>query len=137
MMYTIFMEAGKSWCVIYYEGRKGCSEVYDFIDDRKDREKAKIIALLDVLEEQGPQLPRPYADILEDGIHELRVKLSGNQVRILYFFCFREFIILTNVLIKTTDRVPPSEINKAKKLRTDFLQRYNEETLRRIKNENT
>jgi hypothetical protein len=131
------MEAGKSWHVIYYEDRNGYSEVYEFIEDRKDRERAKIVALLDVLEEKGPQLPRPYADILEEGIHELRVKLSGNQVRILYFFCFREFIILTNVLIKTTDRVPPSEINKAKKFRIDFLQRHNEESLRRIKNENT
>jgi hypothetical protein len=113
MMYIIYMGAGKSWHVIYYEDCYGCSEVYEFIENRKDREKAKILALLGILEKQGPQLPRPYADILEEGIHELRVKLSGNQVRILYFFCFREFIVMTNVLVKTTDRVPPQEIKKA------------------------
>ena len=74
-----------------------------------------------VLEEQGAQLPRPYADILSDGIHELRVKLSGDQVRILYFFCYQEYIVLTNWFTKNTDKIPIREIEKAKKIRNDFL----------------
>jgi len=81
---------------------------------------------------RGPNLPRPYADLLKDGIHELRVKLSGNQVRISYFFCWRDFIVLTNVLMKTTDKVPESEINNAKKCRDDFLKRIDEEMLREL-----
>jgi hypothetical protein len=125
------------WQVVYCEDFKGCSEVFDFIEERKDREKAKILALVAVLEEQGPQLPRPYADLLVDGIHELRIKLSGNQVRVLYFFCFREFIILTNVFVKTSDKVPLKEINKAKLLRADFFRRFNEQSLRRTIHENT
>jgi len=125
------------WHVIYYEDFKGCSEVFDFVEKGRDREKAKILALLAVLEEQGPQLPRPYADFLVDGIHELRIKLSGNQVRILYFFCYRDFIILTNIFVKTSDKVPVKEINKAKLLRADFLRRFNEQSLRRTTNENT
>jgi hypothetical protein len=39
----------------------------------------------------GPTLPRPYADLLKDGIHELRIRLSGDHIRMLYFFCFRKF----------------------------------------------
>lgn len=69
--------------------------------------------------------------------HELRIKLSGNQVRILYFFCYRDFIILTNVFVKTSEKVPVKEINKAKLLRADFLRRFNEQSLRRTTNENT
>ena len=49
-------------------------------------------------------------DLLQDGIHELRIKLSGVQVRILYFFCYKDIIILTNIFDKHTDRVPKSEI---------------------------
>lgn len=51
---------------------------------------------ISILEENGPILPRPYADLLRNEIHELRVKLSGSQVRILYFFCFEDFIVLTH-----------------------------------------
>lgn len=125
------------WQVIYYEDINQVSEVYNFVGNRNEGEKAKILALLTVLEEQSPQLPRPYADLLGDGIHELRIKLSGNQARILYFFCFREFIVLTNVFIKHTDKVPVKEIKKAQKLRADFLHRYTEQSLRRMIHENT
>ncbi len=82
------------------------------------------------METQGPNLPRPYADLLEDGIHELRLKLSGDQVRILYFFCFRDFIVLTHGFVKRTRRVPQSEIDLARKYRTDFLSRYDEQRLK-------
>jgi hypothetical protein len=125
------------WNVLYYETKSGQSEVFEFINKRKDTEKAKILAFLAVLEERGPQLPRPYADILEDGIHELRIRLRGDQIRVLYFFCYRNFIVLTNFFAKNTPRVPVSEIEKAKKCRMDFFQRYNENSLRRITNENT
>ena len=138
MMYNkVIMNSQRKWRVMYFEDTRGYSQVFEFIENRKVREKAKVLAWLEQLEQQGPNLPRPYADLLEEGIHELRVKLSGNQVRILYFFCFRDFIILTNVLIKTTDKVPRNEIQTAKKCRTDFLTRYNEQNIRRIANENS
>jgi hypothetical protein len=138
MMYTTsIMNLPRTWHVMYFENSDGYSQVLEFMENRKVREKAKVLAWLDQLEKQGPNLPRPYADLLEDGIHELRVKLSGDQVRILYFFCFRDFIILTNGFIKTSNTVPKNEIQTAKKNRTDFLSRYNEAHLRRIAHENS
>jgi phage-related protein len=138
VMYIIVtMSSPRKWRVLYFEDSQGYSQVFEYIEKREKREKAKILAWLEQLEQQGPNLPRPYADLLEDGIHELRVKLSGNQVRVLYFFCFRDFIILTNVFIKTTDKVPKNEIYLAKKCRAVFLAGNNEQTLRRITNENS
>ena len=64
-------------------------------------------------------MPRPYADILEEGIHELRIKLTGTQTRILYFFCYQNIIVLTNVFEKHTDKVPKAEIKLAKESRVD------------------
>jgi phage-related protein len=69
---------------------------------------------------------------LEDGIHELRIKLTGDQVRILYFFCYRDIIILTNSFEKHTDKVPKSEIKLAKINREDFLSRYTEHEIRSL-----
>jgi len=121
------------WKVLYYsENEKEASEIELFIESKDERNQAKILAWLEKLEELGPNLPRPYADILTDGIHELRIKLSGNQIRILYFFCFKNFIILTNQFVKNTDKVPKNEINKAKKRRDDFLKSYNEKDLKRL-----
>ena len=120
------------WHVLYYESASGISPVQEFIDTRKDRDQAKIFSWLNVLEEQGPNLPRPYADLLIDGIHELRIKLRGDQVRVLYYFCYKEFIILSHAFIKNTNVVPKSEIKMAQKYRDDFLARFDEKKIREV-----
>jgi phage-related protein len=115
------------WSVYYYDRADGISPVKGYIDALPLRERVKMLAFIGLLETNGPNLPRPYADLLKDGIHELRIKLSGTQTRILYFFCYQNIIVLTNVFEKYSDTVPESEITLAKTYRADFLVRYPEE----------
>jgi len=118
------------WQLLYYVKQDGTKPVEEYIRELSINERAKTLAFVDLLKEKGPNLHRPYADLLEDGIHELRVKLTGEQVRILYFFCYKDIIILTNAFEKHTDKVPKSEIKTAKKNRDDFLVRYTELEIR-------
>ncbi|MCL2154949.1 MAG: type II toxin-antitoxin system RelE/ParE family toxin [Leptospirales bacterium] len=120
----------KKWRVFYYSDKDGIMPVKNYIDNLSLRERAKTMAFIGLLEERGPNLPRPYADILYDGIHELRIKLTGTQVRILYFFCYQNIIVLTNVFNKYSDKVDNSEIKLAKKSRIDFLKRFTEKDIR-------
>ena len=117
------------WQVLYYETPEGKCPVREFIDSRKGRGQAKIFALISALQDRGPTLPRLYADLLEDGIHELRIRLSGDQFRVLYFFCFRRFIVLTHTFTKVSAKVPRAEIQKARKYRSDCLSRFKESDL--------
>jgi phage-related protein len=125
------------WKVIYYENEENFSEVFDFVEKLNNKNQAKVLSWLSILEEKGPLLPRPYADLLKDGIHELRVKLSGDQIRILYFFCFEDFIILTNVFTKKTQKVPEKQIKIAKQYRDNFMKKYTQTKLMEEYNENT
>ena len=118
------------WQLLYYVKQDGTKPVEEYIRKLPINERAKILAFIDHLRERGPDLNRPYADLLEDGIHELRIKLTGEQVRILYFFCYKDLIILTNVFVKHSDKVPKSEIKTAKNNRDDFLGRYTEREIR-------
>jgi phage-related protein len=118
------------WSIFYYETADEITPVKDYIDCLPIRERVKTLAFIGLLETRGPNLPRPYADLLEDGIHELRIKLKGTQVRILYFFCYRNIVVLTNVFEKHTDVVPESEITLAKSYRADFLTRYSEKDIK-------
>jgi phage-related protein len=112
------------WQAYYYTAIDGTREMAHFLDGLPANHRQKVLAWITLLEEEGPTLPRPYADLLEDGIHELRIKLSGDQVRILYFFVFQKCIILTHSFIKRASSVPKSEIVKAKKCRDDFIRRF-------------
>jgi phage-related protein len=122
-----------NWLVYYYSKTDDTSPVKDFIDSLPVKERAKTLAFIGLLETRGPNLPRPYADLLKDGIHELRIKLTGTQTRVLYFFCYQNIIVLTNVFDKHTNIVPESEIILAKTYRADFLSRYSEEDMKREK----
>jgi phage-related protein len=118
------------WKVNYYSNKDGFIPVKKYIDKLSVKERAKTLAFIGLLEEKGPNLPRPYSDLLEDGIHELRIKLTGKQVRVLYFFCYQNIIVLTNVFEKHSDKVPKEQIKLAKKSREDFLSRFSETDLR-------
>jgi phage-related protein len=120
----------KNWQVHYYSKKDGSMPVKEYIDNLPLRERAKVMAFVKLLEARGSYLPRPYADLLDDGIHELRIKVTGTQTRILYFFCYQEIIVLTNVFEKHEKRVPIEEIELAKESRKDFLARFSENDIR-------
>ena len=60
----------------------------------------------------GYELRRPDADLLRDGIYELRIRDGSVNYRLLYFFHGRDATILAHALTKE-DRVPPADIERA------------------------
>jgi phage-related protein len=120
----------KGWQILYYSRKNGSMPVKEYIDNLSLRERAKVMAFIGLLEVRGPDLPRPYADLLDEGIHELRIKLTGTRTRILYFFCYEDIIVLTNVFDKHSDKVPYAKIKLAKESRMDFLSRFTANDIR-------
>ena len=111
----------KEWKVILYEDANGCP-INDFLYSLPKDEKEKIINAIEYLKEVGIGLRRPQGDYLRDGIYELRVALSGDKTRTLYFFCYETNIVLTHTFIKQTKKVPDKEIERAIKYREKYLQ---------------
>lgn len=87
--------------------------------------RAKLLGIIDVLEEKGPLLREPYSKSLGDGIFEIRGQLGSDISRVLFFFYYNKRIILTNGFIKKTQKTPKMEIELAKKYRKDFWEREN------------
>ncbi len=114
---------GGRWIVLFCDAHAKHCPVSEFIKECRVAHQIKLFHILALLEQMGPALPRPYADTLRDGVHELRVKLSGEQVRMLYFFCYERFIVFYAVLRKHTDRVPARHIEATRQYRDDFLRR--------------
>lgn len=122
----------KPWHILFCDEVEKVCPVTRFIDRCPPRHQVKILRFLSLLEQMGPTLPRPYADILYDGIHELRIKLSGEQVRLLYFFCFQKFIVLYYAFVKTSSRVPDQFVKKVILYRDTLLERTAPEQLEAI-----
>jgi hypothetical protein len=88
------------------------------------------MAFIGLLEDRGPDLPRTYGALLAEGIHELRIKLTGMQTRILYFFCYQRNIVLTNVFEKHSDQSAGSLHENGKRKPGRFLSRFTENDIR-------
>ncbi len=119
----------KKWQILFCDEIERSCPVTHFINQCQPKHQVKVLRLLSLLEEQGPVLPRPYADILHDGIHELRFNLAQDKVRVLYFFCYQKFIVLYYVFLKNTQKVPEKFISKVIDYRDSFLDRTSEQTL--------
>jgi hypothetical protein len=76
------------------------SQAQSFIDGLDDDDKRAVLGTIRLLQDRGPQLGRPYADVLSTSRHsnlkELRVHRSGKEFRILFAFdSNRKAILLT------------------------------------------
>lgn len=74
--------------------------------------KAKCLLRIERLRELGHELRRPEADVLRDGIYELRASLHGIHYRILYFFHGAAAAIVSHGIVKES-AVPAKEIERA------------------------
>ena len=109
--------------VIFYEDVTGDKPVENFLLSLDIKMRAKLIGILQILQEKGNQLREPYSKHLEDGIFEMRGKVGSDITRVLYFFYLDGKIILTNGFIKKTQKTPRKEIKLAKLRRQDYIER--------------
>lgn len=110
--------------VDYYKDEKGSCPVADFMDALDVKMRAKLFGRLELLEEYGPLLTMPYGKHLREGIYELRAVFGSNITRLLYFFADDYRAIVTNGFVKKTQRTPRCEIERALRLRKDWMGRY-------------
>ena len=109
--------------VEFFEKSDGTYPAEEFILSQDLKMKSRLYRTLAVLETAGNNIREPYSKFLGDGIYEVRVR-QGNKIgRVLYFFVVNKKIILTNGFIKKTQKTPKSEINKAKKFRSEYMKR--------------
>lgn len=66
------------------------------------------------------KLRRPEADVLRDGIYELRASLHGIHYRILYFFHGTAAAIVSRGIVKES-AVPAKEIERAIARKNRFM----------------
>ena len=120
---------------IYYEDERNQRPVEEFINELGTKTKAKVLARIEFLEERWQELRRPYVDTLEEGLYELRVVFSGNQIRVIYAYMFQDCIVLLHGIIKKTKEVPAQDMLKAKNRMNDFQIRYNQGQIKLPKTE--
>lgn len=77
-----------------------------------EKEIAKTIKTIELLEEFGNDLGMPHSRHLSEGLLELRIR-GTREIRI--FYCFhKNKVYLLHSFIKKTQRTPEKELNRAR-----------------------
>ena len=109
--------------VDFYEKENGEQPAKEFMLSLDKNLRAKLADTIMILQDNGYELREPYSKHISEGIFELRAKQGSDITRVMYFFYVDRHIILTNGFIKKTQKTPQSEIEKAKRYRSDYLKR--------------
>jgi phage-related protein len=113
----------KSIDVYYFVDETGHSESYEWVKKLPPKIKDKAYVRILRLEEKGHKImeSRTEAAYLRDDIYELRWDWQKKFYRLLFFFHQNTAAILSHGILKTTDKVPLKEINKAIKIKQLYL----------------
>lgn len=108
--------------IIFYQKQSGKIPVVDFLNDLEKKNPdlhAKVLQKIDLL--AIDKLWQEDVKYIWDKIYELRIKQSSNISRIFYFTIENEKIVLLDGIIKKTQKLDNSIIEKVKNYKNDFL----------------
>ena len=108
--------------LLFFRETDGVAPVWEWLRDLRTKNPkayAKCVVRIRRLGELGHELRRPEADLLRDGIYELRASLGTVNYRILYFFHGRHVAVLAHAITKENE-IPVVEIKRALERKLKF-----------------
>ena len=112
-----------TWRVDFYQQEGGSAPVEDFLENLPKKQRAKALAAIRKLEEEGPALPFPFSSQLKGPLRELRTRFGRTRLRILYFADARRTFVLLHGFVKTTEKLEESDIHVAEQRMADHAER--------------
>jgi hypothetical protein len=111
------------WQVEFYEDARGNAPVEAFLNEMGEKERAKVMALIATLKQQGPNLPFPYSSQVRGRLRELRTQSGKTKLRVLYFADATRAFVLLYGIVKNTDQLPEADIRIAEQRMGDHNER--------------
>ncbi|WP_302303241.1 type II toxin-antitoxin system RelE/ParE family toxin [Paraprevotella xylaniphila] len=90
-----------------------------FMATLTEKEQEKVQYGLLLLKTQD-RLPGKFVKFIRDGLYELRTEYSGNIYRVFFIFDEGAIVVLFNGFQKKTQKTPPTEIEKALKIKEAY-----------------
>ena len=106
----------REWTICALETGPSCP-AEDYIKSLQEQDKKKVLRLLEFAAENGPPINRQKFHKVQGDIYEFK----SSQDRLLCFFQPNRVIVLTHGLRKKQDRLDKTEIERAERLREEFL----------------
>jgi len=94
---------------------------HGLISSLRKEEARKIYYILDMLKVQE-RVSSKFVKYLREELYEIRAEYGGNIFRVFFIFDDGNIVILFNGFQKKTQKTPPSEIEKALKIKEEYYE---------------
>ncbi|KRM81357.1 type II toxin-antitoxin system RelE/ParE family toxin [Liquorilactobacillus vini] len=113
-----------------YRRINGHDEFAEFYQSLSSKDRQKLIALIQTIEQQGLLIAAQMEWIkkIDANLYEIRSKVASNIQRVLYFHDDGTSYIITHGFTKKTQKAPIKEIKHAEKIRTEYYLRKEDES---------
>jgi len=101
------------WRVDFFVDEHGHAPVEEFLTSLPVQHRAKVLALIKMLEKEGPNLPFPYSSQVRGKLRKLRNQQGKDKLRILYFGDVRRIFVLLHGIVKRSTQLPEEDIRIA------------------------
>jgi hypothetical protein len=102
-----------AWDVDFFVDERGEAPVEEYLTDLPVQHRAKLLALIKMLEQEGPNLPFPYSSQVRGKLRELRTQQGKDKLRVLYFGDAKRVFILLHGIVKRTAQLPEEDVRIA------------------------
>ena len=119
--YLIIIYMSQNTRVVYYREESGRVPIEKWLMNLPRQHYGKCLSSIRRLRQAGHRLRHPHAHVLEDGICELRPRYGKVRYWILYFW-HSTGVVISHGFVKKTDKVPQSEIERARNRKRLFEQ---------------
>src|SRR5258708_21752180 len=102
-----------AWQVEFFTDERGEAPVEEYLTSLPVKHRRKMLAVLKMLEKEGPNLPFPYSSQVRGKLRELRTQQGKDKLRIIYFGDARRVFVLLHGIVKRSARLLEGDIRIA------------------------
>jgi phage-related protein len=102
------------WSYEFYSDDQGYEPVREFILSLDDKRRGKVLQMIQILSEFGPNLPFPYSSQVEGKLRELRIHYGKSHLRIIYYLNSEGIFMLLHAFEKKSQKISNNDIRIAR-----------------------
>ena len=112
------------WSYEFYSDDQGYEPVREFILSLDEKRRGKVLQIIQILSEFGPNLPFPYSSQIKGKLREMRIHYGKSQLRIIYYLNSEGIFMLLHAFEKKSQRISSNDIRIAReRMQNDLKKR--------------
>jgi len=101
------------WSYEFYCDNHGYEPVKEFILSLDEKRRGKVLQMIQMLSEFGPNLHFPYSSQIKGKLREMRIHYGKSQIRIIYYMNSEGIFMLLHAFDKKSQKISNNDIRIA------------------------